>query len=157
MQPTEQNQFMRTAIVVEGSQCRRAVLLSVLLCMVHPVWAQSDACTMELPPQEARQVARTKFYRIVAFPQWIAADFAGCQRNWVMYYGEEPSLSPRIDTYFERGEIVRVVLYSQGPVPTVEVNCYYEEGYLVKSPHLGAALCPSAKEIADETKKMRQR
>lgn len=127
---------------------------AALLC---PAFAHANACALNAPPTDAREVSRSKFYRIVAYPQWIAADFSGCQRNWVLFHGAPDQEAPRIDTYFEGGAIVRVVSHSHGPAPIVEADCHYEDGFLVNAPPLGAALCPSAKEIAEETKKMRPR
>lgn len=137
-------------------RCLSAAFLGALALFL-PTFAYADACALNAPPTDAREVARSKFYRIVAYPQWIAADFSGCQRNWVLFHGAPAEEAPRIDTYFEGGAIVRVVSHSQGPAPIVETDCHYEDGYLVKAPPLGTALCPSAKEIAEETKKMRPR
>lgn len=131
--------------------------LSVFAATAAHAGDSGAACSLVEPPTDARQVARSKFYRIVSFPQWIGAEFSGCQRNWVLFHGSSVENAPRIDTYFEQGEIVRVVSYSNGPAPIVETDCTYQGGFLVKAPPLGTALCPSAKEIAEETRKMRPR
>lgn len=98
--------------------------LMVGALLVTSAHAGEEACTLMAPPQEAREIARTKFHRIVSYPQWIDASFSGCQRNWVLFY----DWPPRIDTYFEGGEIVRVVSYSDGPAPIVENDCQYRDG-----------------------------
>ena len=102
--------------------------LMVGALLVTSAHAGEEACTLMAPPQEAREIARTKFHRIVSYPQWIDASFSGCQRNWVLFYNWPPRQAPRIDTYFEGGEIVRVVSYSDGPAPIVENDFRYRDG-----------------------------